>query len=186
MTFGELLHALRAAADRGADVSAIEDDIEHLAEHAPEASRADALAHPGDEQMRIWALGLIGDSRDRDRIVAALADPGLRFTALEALGSQNDRDDTDRIARTLLSDPDPRIRSKAAGLVAWLRRPGYVDALLPLTADLDRDVRSVITSRLALQADPATAPLLQAMRDDPDDRIRRSVALALDRIARRA
>src|SRR5689334_13103100 len=80
----------------------------------PRTSRADALACSGDEQMRIWALGLIGDPRDRDRIVAALADPGLRFTALEAL-----------------------------------------------------------SKRLAVRADPATAPLLHAMREDPDDRVRR-------------
>ncbi|GIE29591.1 hypothetical protein Ait01nite_026360 [Actinoplanes italicus] len=182
MTFGELLHALRAAADRGADFRDLEDDIEHLAEHEPEASRAETLAYTGDEEMRIWALGLIGDPRDRDRFVAALDDPDLRFTALEALGNQPDRDHTDRIARTFLDDPDPMVRSKAAGLVLWLRRPGYIEALLPLTADPDRDVRSVITLRLGIRAEPAAEPLLRIMLDDPDDRIRRSAEKALQRL----
>jgi HEAT repeat protein len=185
VTFGELLHALRAAADRGVDFRDIEDDIEFLAEHEPGTSRAGALAHTGDEQMRIWALGLIADPRDHDRIVAALEDPELRFTALEALGNQRDRDHTDRIARTFLADPDPLVRSKAAGLVIWLRRPGFLEALLPLTADPDRDVRSVITLKLGIRPDPAAESLLRVLADDADDRIRRSATRALERLTRR-
>ncbi|MFC4068417.1 HEAT repeat domain-containing protein [Actinoplanes subglobosus] len=106
-------------------------------------------------------------------------DPGLRAAALEALGRQPDRDLIDRVARAHLTDPDPLVRGVAAGLVAWLRRPGYVDALMPLTTDPAGDVRSVVTLRLGMGRDPAAVPLLQVMTGDPDDRIRRSAVLAL-------
>jgi HEAT repeat protein len=183
MGFADLLHRLRAAADRGLDFRDLEDEIEHLAECEPETSRADALAYTGDESMRIWALGLIGDPRDLPRIVAALDDPDLRFTALEAVGGQRDRDVIDPIARAYLTDADPHVRAKAAGLVAWLRRPGYVEALMPLTGDGDEHVRSIVTLRLAVRADPDAAPLLRVMLDDPAGRIRRSAQRALDRLA---
>jgi HEAT repeat protein len=198
MGFADLLHRLRAAADRdlrggdlpdldfcGLGLGELKDEIEHLAEFEPEASRAEALAYTGDELMRIWALGLIGDPRDLDRIVAALDDPGLRFTALEAVGGQRDRDVIDPIARGYLTDPDPDVRAKAVSLVAWLRRPGYVDALMPLTRDPDENVRSIITLRLAIRAEPAAEPLLRVMVDDPVDRIRRSAQRGLEHLTGR-
>ncbi|BEL05021.1 hypothetical protein Q0Z83_032120 [Actinoplanes sichuanensis] len=184
MGFGQLLRRLRSAADQGFDFREIEDEIEYLAEFEAETSRAEALALTGDASMRIWALGLIGDARDLPILVAALDDPALRFTALEAVGGQRDRGPIDAIARGYLTDPDPAVRSKAAGLVAWLRRPGYVAALMPLTGDPDQDVRSGITNRLAMRGDATAVPLLRVMLGDPVERIRRNAQRGLDRLTR--
>jgi len=85
--------------------------------------------------MRLWAMGLLGDPRDFDVLSAGLVDPGLRFTALEALANQPDADRVDAVARSFLSDPDPMVRSKAAGMVAFRARPGALAALLPLADD---------------------------------------------------
>ncbi|MEU4155414.1 HEAT repeat domain-containing protein [Actinoplanes sp. NPDC026670] len=184
MGFGELLRQLRSAADQGFDFREIEDEIEYLAEFEAETSRAEALAFTGDASMRVWALGLIGDARDLPIMVAALDDPALRHTALEAVGGQRDREPIDGIARAFLDDPDPGVRRQAASLVAWLRRPGYAEALLPLTRDTDQDVRSVITLRLAMHGDATAAPLLRIMLDDPVERIRRNAQRGLDRLSR--
>jgi len=67
--------------------------------------------------------------------VASLADPQLRYTAFEGLANQPDVERVDAIARTMLGDPDPMIRSKAAGMVSFCAGPNVLEALLPLTRD---------------------------------------------------
>lgn len=191
-TFGELLHALRDAVDRGADIGDLEDEIDHLAEFAPGTSRAAALAWPGTtgpgggtgESMRLFALGKIGDPRDFPRFVAALDDPGLRDVALEGLGQQADRAAVDRVVRPLLAHPDPHTRSRAISIVAWCRQPGYLTALEPLTRDADRYLRWITATKLGLTKDPGAAPLVRAMLGDPDDGVRGTAARSLDRLDR--
>lgn len=66
----------------------------------------------------MWALGLLGDPTDFDALASALANSRLRLTAVQALADQPDADRVDAAARSLLGDPDPRVRSHAAGTVA--------------------------------------------------------------------
>jgi HEAT repeat protein len=181
-TIDELLHSL-AAADPASDKDRLVDAIEARVAEDPPGSRAAILAHEGDEQMRVWALGLVGDPADFDLIAAALADPQLRYTALEALASQPDAGRVDDVARSLLDDPEPMVRSKAAGIVAFRARPGALAALLPLAADPAPHVRMLIGWHLGGLGDPAAEPALRALLDDPDEQVREFAAHGLARIA---
>jgi HEAT repeat protein len=181
-TLDELLRALRAAADRSVDVSSLTDAIEALVEDDPEGSREAVYAYAGDEGTRIWAMGLLGDPRDFDALAAGLADPELRFTALEALANQPDTDRVDDLARTLLDDPDPMVRSKAAGMVAFLARPGALSVLLPLADDPVPQVRMVLGWYLGQLRDRAAEPALRNLLTDPDEQVRKLAARGLARL----
>jgi HEAT repeat protein len=176
------LRALNAAVDRGVDVTSLTDDIEALVEDDPEGSRTAVHAYTGDEGLRLWALGLIGDPRDFDVLAGGLADPLLRFTALEGLANQPDADRVDAVVRLFLDDPDPKVRSRAAGTVAFLGRPGALAALLPLVEDPDPDVRMILGWRLGGLGDPAAEPALRVLLTDSDKRVRSFAARGLARL----
>jgi HEAT repeat protein len=178
-TLDELLHALRAAVVRGVDVSPLTDAIEALVEEDPEDSRTAIYAYTGNEEMRLWAMGLLGDPRDFDVLAAGLSDPELRFTALEALANQPDADRVDAVARSFLDDPDPMVRSKAASMVAFRARPGALAVLLPLAEDPVPHVRLVIGYRLGQLRDPAAEPTLQKLLTDSDEGVRKAAARGL-------
>jgi HEAT repeat protein len=163
-TLDELMRALRPAVDRGVDVSSLTDAIEALVDNDPEGSRAAVYAHSGDEPMRMWVLGLLGDPRDFDVLAAGLADPHLRFTALEGVANQPDADRVDGVARSLLDDPDPMVRSKAAGIVAWRARSGALAVLTPLADDPDPHVRMTLGWYLGGLRDRAAEPTLRMLR----------------------
>lgn len=180
-SFGELLRALREAVRAGHDITDIEDDLDHLAEFEPEASRAEALAYTGDEMGRLWGLGKIGDPRDLELFVVALDDPALRATAFEGLGQQPDRVRVDAVARPYLRDPEPRTRARAAGLVSWCRQPGALDVLTPLAGDEDPGVRRSLGICLERLGD-AAEPLLRVLLEDPDPGVRSSASLGMRRL----
>src|SRR5438034_2668502 len=94
--------------------------------------------------MRLRLVGFLGDPRDFDVLVAALADPQLRATALEGLTNQPDVERADAVARSLLDDADPLVRSRAAGMVSFGAGPGGFEVLLPLAADPVAHVRMVL------------------------------------------
>jgi HEAT repeat protein len=181
-TLDELLRALRAAVDRGVDVSPLTDAIEALVEEDPEGSRAAVYAYTGDEGMRLWAMGLLGDPRDLDVLAAGLTDPELRFTALEALANQTDADRVDAVARSFLDDPDPMVRSKAAGMVSFRAGPGALDALMPLADDPVSHVRMVLGWCLGQLRDRAAEPTLRVHLADPDEQVRKFAARGLARL----
>jgi HEAT repeat protein len=104
----DLLHALRAA-DPVVDKDALVDAIEALVTNDPEGSRKAILAHAGDEQMRVWALGLLGDPADFDMVLGWHLG-GLGGPAAEAT------------LRILLTDPDEQVRKFAARGLARLSR----------------------------------------------------------------
>jgi HEAT repeat protein len=180
-TLAELLDALRAA-DPATDKDPLVDAIEALVADDPEGSRAVILAHAGNAQLRVWALGLVGHPADFDRIAAALADPQVRYTALEALANQPDADRVDAVARSLLDDPDPGVRAKAAGMVAFYARPGALAALLPLAGDPVAHVRMVVGWHLGGLGDPVVEPTLRILLTDPDEQVRKFAARGLARL----
>ena len=160
------------------------DDIEALLEHDPEGSRNAVHAYAGDEGMRLWALGLIGDPRDFDTLAAGLDDPLLRYTALEGLANQPDLDRVDAIARSFLGDPNPKVRSKAARTVASHARPGALASLLPLVEDPEPDVRMILAWDLGGLGDPAADSALQVLLTDSDEQVRSFAARGLTRLTR--
>ena len=181
----ELLHALDAAVDRGADVTSLTDDIEALVEGDPEGSRIAVHAYTGREGSRLWALGLIGDPRDFDILAGGLDEPLLRFTALQGLANQPDADRVDAVVRPFLGDPDPKVRSKAAGVVAFLARPGALASLLPLVEDPDPEVRMILGWRLGGLGSPAAESALHVLLIDSDEQVRSFAARGLARLIRR-
>ncbi|MEU4222069.1 HEAT repeat domain-containing protein [Actinoplanes sp. NPDC026623] len=167
------------------DVSLLIDEIEALVEDDPEGSRAAVWSFAGDEGMRLRLVGFLGDPRDFDVLVAGLADPRLRYTALEGLANQPDDEQVDAVARSLLDDSDPMVRSKAAGIVAFQARPGALVALLPLADDPDPHVRMVLGWYLGGLRDRAAEPALRGLLADPEDQVRKFAARGLARLNRR-
>ena len=182
-TLDELLRAF-AMAGPGVDVSSLIDDIEALVEDDPEGSRSAVWSFAGDEGMRLRLVGFLGDPRDFDVLVAGLTDPQLRFTALEGLANQPDVERVDAVARSLLDDADPLVRSRAAGMVAFGARPGALEVLLPLADDSVPHVRMVVGWYLGGLRDRAAEPTLRGLLADPDDQVRAFAARGLARLNR--
>jgi HEAT repeat protein len=182
-TLEKLLRAL-AAAGPGADVSPLIDDIEALVEDDPEDSRSAVWSFAGDQGIRLRLVGFLGDPRDFDVLAASLADPQLRSTALEGLTNQPDVERVDTVARALLDDVDPLIRSRAAGMVAFRARPGALKVLLPLADDPVPHVRMVLGWYLGGLRDRAAEPTLRGLLADPDDQVRAFAARGLARLNR--
>ncbi|MGK5684035.1 HEAT repeat domain-containing protein [Actinoplanes sp. URMC 104] len=183
VTLDELLRAL-AAAGPGEDVSPLMDDIEALVAEDPDGSRSAVLSFADDGGVRLWLVGLLADPRDFDVLAAALADPRLRATALEGLMNQPDVDRVDAVARRLLDDADPLIRSRAAGMVAFRAGPGALDVLLPRADDPVAHVRMVLGWYLGGLGDPVAEPTLRGLLADPDDQVRAFAARGLARLNR--
>jgi HEAT repeat protein len=179
----KLLRAL-VAAGPDVDVSPLIDDIETLVEDDPEGSRSSVWSFAGDEGVRLRLIGFLGDPRDFDVLAAGLADPRLRSTALEGLTNQPDIERVDTLARTLLDDADPFVRSRAARMVAFHARPGALEVLLPLADDSVPLVRMVLCWDLGGLRDQAAEPTLRKLLTDPDDQVRAFAARGLMRLNR--
>src|SRR5579872_971601 len=80
---------------------------------------------------------------------------------------------------TLVSDPDPRIRRRAALAIGRVGLPDGVTALQPLLTDSDPDVRQMAAFALGLLADTGSVPSLTAALQDSDARVRGRAAEAL-------
>ena len=180
-TLDKLLRAL-AAAGPGVDMSPLIDDIEALVEEDPENSRSAVWSFAGAEGIRLRLVGFLGDPRDFDVLAASLADPQLRSTVLEGLTNQPDVERVDAVARALLDDVDPLIRSRAAGMVAFRARPGALEVLLPLADDPVPHVRMLLGWYLGGLRDRAAEPTLRRLLDDPDDQVRAFAARGLARL----
>jgi HEAT repeat protein len=67
----------------------------------------------------------------------------------------------------LLGDPDPALRSGAAGYLGFLRSPLAIPHLIPLLRDPDATVRRSAAGALGRIGDPRSLPFLErAMADD--------------------
>jgi HEAT repeat protein len=167
------------------DASLLVDDIEALVEHDPEGSRTAVWSFAGDEGIRLRLIGFLGDPRDFDVLAAGLADPQLRYTALEGLANQPDAGRVDAVARSLLDDADPNVRSKAARIVSFRAGPGALEVLLPLAGDPVPHVRMVLGWELGGLRDRAAEPTLRALLTDADEQVRKFAARGLARLNRK-
>jgi cyclophilin family peptidyl-prolyl cis-trans isomerase/HEAT repeat protein len=80
---------------------------------------------------------------------------------------------------TLVTDPDPRIRRRAALAVGRIGLAEGGALLQPLLKDADPDVRQMAAFALGLLADTSAVPLLSAALQDPEPRVRGRAAEAL-------
>ncbi len=80
---------------------------------------------------------------------------------------------------SLATDPDPRIRRRAAIAIGRVGLPEGGVSLQPLMTDTDPDVRQMAALGLGLLADKTAVPALTAALTDPDPRVRGRAAEAL-------
>ncbi|GAA4244374.1 hypothetical protein GCM10022255_007190 [Dactylosporangium darangshiense] len=101
---------------------------------------------------------------------------------MEGLANQPDVERADAVARSLLDDADPMVRSQAAGMVSFRARPGALEVLLPLADDPVPHVRMVLGWYLGGLRDRAAEPTLRALLADPDEQVRKFAARGLARL----
>lgn len=103
---------------------------------------------------------------------------------MEGLANQPDAERVDAVARTLLADADPLVRSRAAGMVAFRARPGTIEALLRLADDPVPHVRMVLGRYLGGLRDRAAEPTLRGLLADANEQVRKFAARSLARLNR--
>ena len=157
---GALPVLLRASArDLGDDQDTFQTIICELLEHDPVRARPAVLdlVSADDVALRatgVWALDFIVSDEDLPRLLTAL------------------------------KDPHPRVRSAAAGPVGQLaeRLPAAMEALAAALNDVDPQVRISVLSALGHTHATAAIPHVTRLVDDPDEKVRAWVAIALDRL----
>ncbi|WP_165958756.1 HEAT repeat domain-containing protein [Actinomadura sp. KC345] len=112
------------------------------------------------------------------------ADDGeLRATGVWALDFILSDEDLPRVTAAL-GDPDPGVRSAAAGPAGRLARrfPEAMDAMAAALKDRDPQVRISVLSSLGYTKSAAAVPHVTRLRDDPDHRVREWAAIALNQL----
>ena len=110
-----------------------------------------------------------------DLVIDELDGPEV-FLALEGLANQPDAERVDAVVRPFLGDLDPKVRSKAAGVVGFLARPGA------LAEDPNPEVRMILGWRLGGLGSPAAESALHVLLTDSDERVRSFAARGLARL----
>ncbi|WUD72826.1 HEAT repeat domain-containing protein [Streptomyces sp. NBC_00510] len=154
---------LRAhARDLGDDQDSLTAELTHLAEEDPASARALLLP---------WTLD---------------PDPELRRTAFWLLGHVRHASDVERLARAA-ADPDEGVRRTVAGALTGHcgTDPGAVVVLTGLLSDASPRVRISALSSLGFARRPETLPAIRGLADDPDERVRSWVSVALARFPAR-
>lgn len=132
--------------------------------------------------LRAGLTDLLARSRRpeaRPHLMAALADPQPDVRAQAARGLARHAEAGDALL-SALSDPTPGVRAAAAWSLGVVGLEAAVTPLTQLTADADAEVRIAAVGALR-RIDPArldTLPTLDALRADPDVRVRRAVGAA--------
>ena len=137
-------------------------------------------------QARTWAarvLGKIGDPGATLPLVAQLADgnAGARTAAAAALGHIGDTRATRPLVGAVLGDPSSAVRARAAGALARVGDEEVVGTLVAALGDTDPEVRSRAVDALAALS-PKDRSAIERALFDPCDEVRRSAALAMDRL----
>jgi HEAT repeat protein len=135
---------------------------------------------------RIWAarvLGRIGDPAATLPLAERLADAhaGARSAAAEALGRIGDPRSARALACTALGDPAPAVRAQAVLALAHAGNEEAVSSLVLALGDADPATRSRAVEALAALK-PSDRSAIERALFDPVAEVRRSAALALDRL----
>lgn len=121
----------------------------------------------------------------REGLTLALSDTAgaVRAAALRAIGERSDGADYAGSVLAALGDTDAEARACAARAAGWLGLSGAWDALVPMLADPDADVRLKAVAALErLDGGRAAAlPGLRALTRDPDARVARAAERVLGR-----
>ncbi|MDI1445552.1 HEAT repeat domain-containing protein [Polyangium sp. 6x1] len=137
-------------------------------------------------QARTWAarvLGKIGDPGATLPLVAQLGDgnASARTAAAEALGFIGDPRATRPLVTAVLGDPASAVRARAAAALARVGDEEVVGTLVATLGDPDPEVRSRAVDALAALS-PKDRSAIERALFDPCADVRRSAALAMDRI----
>ncbi|MDI1435610.1 HEAT repeat domain-containing protein [Polyangium sorediatum] len=137
-------------------------------------------------QARTWAarvLGKIGDPGATLSLVAQLGDgnAAARTAAAEALGHIGDPRSTRPLVSVVLGDPSSGVRARAAAALARVGDEEVVGTLVATLGDPDPEVRSRAVDALAALS-PKDRSAIERALFDPCDDVRRSAALAMDRL----
>jgi HEAT repeat protein len=148
-----------------------------------------ALEDP-DDNVRAWAAWLLGQyGKASELVLRALrplladASPAVQIAAMEALSRLRDRESIAHIAA---------MRAEPGFLVNVVRALGRFDepAAHPTLFEIAASVNAPLTARrmaaraLAKSSSPEVVPMLKALQDSSDVRIRRLAAAGLKRLAR--
>jgi len=135
---------------------------------------------------RTWAarvLGRIGDPAATPALLGRLddGDAATRAAAAEALGQIRDLRATRPLACAALGDPSGAVRSRAAAALSRVGDEEAVSTLVAALGDGDPEVRSRAIDALGALR-PKDRSAIERALFDPVAEVRRSAALALDRL----
>lgn len=148
-----------------------------------------ARERPGNvSEQAFEAIGeFAGDDTIRSILLAAAGhkDSTVRANAMYGLGPVAAHEDARRALVAGVTDDDALVRIKATSLLRELVDFADVRArLVEILADrtIDADVRAAVANALGSHRDDEAiaAALLRVVRDDPDDRVRRTAAAVLE------
>ncbi|MEV6301983.1 HEAT repeat domain-containing protein [Actinoplanes sp. NPDC051861] len=205
-----------AAHDLGDDQDSLASEIVQVISAHPVEARAVAreFAGSGTPALRrtaLWALGHVGDERDRDLFEAALSDPDPEIVAVAVGGAPaalfdlvvralGDFREQVRVAAVselgysgrveavapvaaLAGDSSARIRTMVAYALGRLGRPEGVPTLRKLIGDRDADVRERAVEALGSVSGAEAADALIALAGDEDPELRIPAAQAVAAVA---
>lgn len=137
-------------------------------------------AHPDVRATALAGLGMLGDERALDVVLAHFDDPepGVReFAALAAAQIGGER--ALEALRKALRSSTPQVRFQAVAAVAELAPESITRDVAPLLSDSDGEVRMQAVIALASLEEPHLSGHLSGVLDDPVFAVRLEAALAL-------
>ncbi len=150
---------------------------------AARAQRDLASTDVGTRRAAVERLGHLSETEAGPLVLAALADAddSVRIAAADAAIALHLRGATDA-AKSWLSSPNPKLRSKACELAETFPNPRTIAGLARALGDSDATVRATAADALGHQrADESVPPLLGRL-DDPAPNVRVSAIDALARL----
>ncbi len=185
--------------DLGDDQDSLSTTLHVLAQEHPTAAREIILpcAVGNDDDLRraaIWLLGFVPEPADLDLLAHAAqdSDEGIRSVVVGTLGSHGTESAAIDLLLNLLDDPSPQVRISALSSLRFLQQPRTLRKIHSLANDDSPRVRAWVAIALGdfpaleadLEADLATAAVLDRLAADADPYVRDEAAAARQRTSR--